>query len=53
MEKRELSSLVKLKESADSVVVSIRIRSKLASKLKAKGIDINKTVKAVLERLSE
>jgi len=53
MDKRELSSLVKLREAKDSVVVSIRIRSRVMDKLKAKGVDVSATVRSVLERLAD
>jgi post-segregation antitoxin (ccd killing protein) len=53
MEKRELASLIVKKETKDSVVVSVRVRQKTVDKLKAKGMDIPATVKAVLERLAD
>lgn len=53
MEKRELTSLMVKKETKDSTVISIRVRQKTLDKLKAKGLDIPATVKAVLERLAE
>ena len=53
MEKRTLEDLIVKEQPSDSRVVSLRVKAHILDKLKKKGIDVTKTLQALLARMAD
>lgn len=53
MDRKTMDDLTVKRDDSDSKVVSVRVSARVVKLLQKKGIDINKTVRNLLERLAE